>query len=333
MLTKATVVGTGAMGTILAHVLGASGVNVALLARNEDRVSALRTDEENRRYLPGLKLGPRVMPTADAQAALRHSEFVISAIPCQYVRTRWTELRPVVPAGVSICSATKGIERGTYARPTEILRALLPDHPLAVLSGPSVAPEMARFLPTTVVVAAEVTGVAETIQEVLSTSWLRIYTNSDVVGVELAGAVKNVIALAAGMLDGMRAGDNAKAALLTRGLVEITRLGAAFGARPETFNGLAGVGDLVTTCFSPFGRNRRAGERIGAGVPVGQVLRETDGVIEGIPTTQAVLDLAGARGVEMPITRAVFEVLDERKPPLAALSDLMMRPLRAEHVQ
>jgi glycerol-3-phosphate dehydrogenase (NAD(P)+) len=173
--------------------------------------------------------------------------------------------------------------------------------------------------------------VAELIQTTLTTSWFRVYTSGDVLGVELAGALKNVIALAAGILDGLRAGDNAKAALVTRGLVEITRLGVALGARPETFGGLAGVGDLITTSVSPFGRNRSAGERIGCGATMEEVVAESNAVIEGIPTARAVLELAARRGVEMPITKAVCEVLFENKSPLVAITELMSRPPKPEH--
>ena len=225
---------------------------------------------------------------------------------------------------------TKGIEIKTLKRPSEIIAEHAVGNPVAVLSGPSVAPELARCLPATVAVASEVPEVAELVQAVMSTSWFRVYTNPDMLGVELSGAVKNVVALAAGILDGLHAGDNAKAALVTRGLVEITRLGVAMGAHAETFVGLAGVGDLVTTCISPVGRNRSAGERIGKGVPVDQVVRETTAVIEGIPTTRAVLELARRRDVEMPITQAVYDVLFEQKEPLAAITELMNRPPKSE---
>jgi glycerol-3-phosphate dehydrogenase (NAD(P)+) len=225
---------------------------------------------------------------------------------------------------------TKGIERETLARPSEIIHETAPASPIGVLSGPSIAPEVARCLPATVVVASESPAVAELIQTVLSTSWFRVYTNPDVLGVELAGALKNVIAIAAGILDGLKAGDNAKAALVTRGLVEITRLGVAMGARPQTFVGLAGIGDLVTTCVSPLGRNRSAGERIGRGVDAAQVVRDSPSVIEGIPTTRSVMELSARHEVEMPITRAVYEVLFENKAPLTAITELMNRPPKAE---
>jgi glycerol-3-phosphate dehydrogenase (NAD(P)+) len=330
MLTKATVVGAGGMGTVTAEILAHNGVHVALVAQFADHAQELLVERENRRYLPGAKLNERVYPTFDAWAALANSELVVSAIPCQYLRRVWEEHGRHVPHDVPICSVTKGIEIATLARPTEIIRQCVGERPLAVLSGPSIAPEVAKCLPATVVVASDSPELAQLIQSVLSTSWFRVYTNPDVLGVELAGALKNVVALAAGILDGLRAGDNAKAALLTRGLVEIRRLGVALGARPQTFVGLAGVGDLVTTCVSPLGRNRSAGERIGGGASVDQVVQESPAVIEGIPTTRAVLELARKHEVEMPITQAVYDVLFENKPPLAAISELMNRPPKAE---
>jgi glycerol-3-phosphate dehydrogenase (NAD(P)+) len=329
MLTKIAVVGAGAMGTVVARILESNGIRVSLLARDCE-VQELVVARENRRYLPGVGLADGITPTADPGAALANAELIVSAFPCQYLRGVWQGLSRIVPDGVPICSVTKGIELRTLKRPTEIIAEHAPKSPLAVLSGPSVAPELARCLPATVVVASAAPAVAELVQSVMSTSWFRIYTNPDVLGVELGGAVKNVVALAAGILDGLRAGDNAKAALVTRGLVEITRLGVAMGARAETFAGLAGLGDLITTCVSPVGRNRSAGERIGRGMAVEEVLRQTASVIEGIPTTRAVLELANRHEVEMPITRAVYEVLFERKEPLAAISELMTRPPKPE---
>lgn len=330
MLTKAAVVGAGAMGTVVAQILAGNDVHVALLANRAERVQALLVERENRKYLPGIPLDDAVVPTADARAALSNSELIISAIPCQHLRATWERLAPLVPAGVPICSVTKGVEIATLARPSEIIRANVPDNPIAVLSGPSIAPELARCLPATVVVACSTPEVGVLIQEVMSTSWFRVYTNTDVLGVELAGALKNIIALAAGILDGLRAGDNAKSALLTRGLVEITRLGVALGANPETFVGLAGLGDLVTTCISPVGRNRSAGEQIGRGKTADEVITECTSVIEGIPTTRAVIELASRHAVEMPITRGVYEVLFEGKPPLTAITELMSRPPKPE---
>jgi glycerol-3-phosphate dehydrogenase (NAD(P)+) len=225
---------------------------------------------------------------------------------------------------------TKGIEIASGARPSEIIRASAPESPIAVISGPNIAHELGRCLPATAVVASDHEDVAILLQQTMSTSWFRLYTSHDVLGVELAGALKNVVALAAGILDGLQAGDNAKAALVTRGLVEITRLGVALGAQAETFHGLAGVGDLITTCVSPHGRNRTAGEQIGRGARVAEVIASTAAVVEGIPTTQAVLALANQHGVEMPITQAVHDVLFEGKSPLTAITELMSRPPKAE---
>lgn len=330
MIEQATVVGIGAMGTVMAEILASNGVRVVLLARECEPVSDIFVQRENRRYLGGVRLSDRVSPTNDAGIAFRDPELIVSAIPCQYVRSVWQDHAPRIPAGVPIASVTKGIEIATLARPSQILAELAPQNPVAVLSGPNIARELSRCLPATVVAACEQPTVAELLQQAISTSWFRVYTSHDVRGVELAGAVKNVVALAAGILDGLQAGDNAKAALLTRGLVEITRLGIALGARAETFSGLAGVGDLITTGFSPHGRNRTAGERIGRGAHTKDVVAESAAIIEGIPTTEAVVKLAAQHGVEMPITQAVHDVLLGGKPPLVAITELMNRPLKAE---
>ncbi len=330
MITKATVVGTGAMGTVAGQVLAANRVHVAWLALRPERAAELVQTRENRRYLPGYRLDDRVAPTADPQAALAGTELVVSAVPCQFLRTAWQRVAPFVPPDAPLCSVTKGLEVETLARPSQILAQYAPGRRVAVLSGPSIAPEIARCLPATVVVACEHAATGMLIQSVMSTSWFRVYTNADVLGVELAGAVKNVVAIAAGILDGLQAGDNAKSALITRGLVEISRLGVAMGARPETFTGLAGIGDLVTTCVSPIGRNRSAGEQIGRGATVEQVVRSSRAVIEGIPTTRGVLRLAARHRVDMPITSAVHDILFSGKDPLTAISELMQRPPKAE---
>ncbi len=330
MLEKATVVGIGGMGTVMAQVLASNNVNVALLARDCEPVDEIFVGGQNTRYLPEVTLADRIRPTNNAAAAFAETELIISAIPCQYLRAQWAQRGPATPPDVPIVSVTKGLEIKTQARPSEIIAEHAPTNPVVVLSGPNIARELARCLPATAVVACVEAEVAIRVQEALSTSWLRIYTSTDPLGVEFAGAVKNVVALAAGILDGLQAGDNAKAALVTRGLVEIARLGVALGARPETFSGLAGMGDLVTTCVSPYGRNRSAGERIGRGDAVETVVAESTAVIEGIPTTRAVLDLARRVKVEMPITAAVHDVLFENKPPLVAITELMQRPPKAE---
>jgi glycerol-3-phosphate dehydrogenase (NAD(P)+) len=227
----------------------------------------------------------------------------------------------------------KGIEQHTLLRPTQIIEDVLTgkaSRPLAALSGPNIAAELAKYLPATAVVASADDDLARRVQAVFSTQWFRIYTNSDVVGVEIAGAAKNVIAIAAGILDGLGAGNNAKAALVTRGLVEITRLGVAMGAQESTFYGLAGIGDLITTCVSPEGRNRSVGEQIGKGRKLADILEKLPSVAEGVPTTQSVMALARQFQVDMPITASVHAVLFENKDVLHALSDLMMREPKPE---
>ena len=230
-----------------------------------------------------------------------------------------------------IVSVAKGIENDTLLRPTQIIADVLgPGPALAALSGPTIADELARRLPATACVAAEDEALARKVQYTFTCPWLRVYTNTDLIGVELAGAMKNVIAIAAGIIDGIGAGDNAKAALLARGLAEITRLGLAMGAREPTFAGLTGLGDLVTTCISPKGRNRSFGERIGRGQTVEQALRATESVVEGVSTCKSVVALAARHRVEMPITQAVYEVLFEGKPVQTAIEDLMSRRLKPE---
>ncbi len=330
MMTKATVVGSGAMATVVAQVLATNNVHVAMLASNADRAATLIQERENRRYLPGHRFSERITPTADAPAAFANTELIISSIPCQFLRETWRKNALHAPPGVPIASVSKGLEIGTMLRPSQIIAEFATESPVAVLSGPNIAAEIARCLPTTAVIGADSQDVGRLVQDVMSTSLFRVYTSPDKLGVELAGALKNVIAIAAGILDGLQAGDNAKAALLTRGVVEITRLGETLGARAETFRGLAGIGDLITTCISPHGRNRSAGEQIGRGKTADEVIAESPAVIEGIPTTRSVVELAQKHGVDMPITRGVHDVLFDGKDPLQAITELMSRPPKAE---
>jgi glycerol-3-phosphate dehydrogenase (NAD(P)+) len=246
------------------------------------------------------------------------------------MREVWRAIKPWYPVGVPVVSVTKGIENGTLMCPTDIVQDIVGRGSIAALSGPSIAPEVARGLPATVVIASEDLDLAERAQQYFSTRTFRVYTNPDLIGVELAGASKNVIAVAAGIADGLGAGDNAKAALLTRGLVEITRLGVAMGAQAATFKGLAGIGDLVTTCISRVSRNRTAGEKIGKGMTMAEVVASTPSVIVGIPTTAGVLELAARHRVEMPITQAVYSVLHGHSTPANAIDGLMTRQLKPE---
>ncbi len=324
------IIGDGAMGTLCALLLAECGHSVQLWGRQSQRVMELRTDRQNRRYLPGITLPESVQLTDQDTAVASRADFLICAVPTQYIRSILQRLAPHIPAGLPIVSVAKGIENQTLLRPTQIILDVLPDRSVAALSGPCIAGEAARRMPATLVAASSDHGLATRVQQVMTTRSVRIYRNADLTGVELAGATKNVIAIAAGVLDGMNMGVNAKAALLTRGLVEITRLGMAMGAQAETFSGLAGLGDLVTTCFSQEGRNRGFGQQIGQGVGPEQAMAAMTGVVEGAATTRSVLELAQRHKVEMPISEMLYSVLFRAKPPVAAITELMSRQLKAE---
>jgi glycerol-3-phosphate dehydrogenase (NAD(P)+) len=299
----------------------------------EASIERLLQNREQQRLLPGAKVPAGVRLTSNDADCFDGATMILSAIPTQYMRSVWQRLAARVPADVPIASVAKGIENETLLRPTQIIRDVLgagSRNPLVALSGPNIAAELAKYLPGTAVAAAEDMDVATRVQAAFATQWFRVYTNDDVTGVELAGATKNVIAIAAGILDGLAAGNNAKAALVTRGLVEITRLGVAMGAKPETFGGLAGLGDLITTCVSPEGRNRSVGERIGKGQKLDDILGTMSSVAEGVPTTRSVRQLAVKYGVEMPITESVYSVLFEGKDAITALTELMSREQRPE---
>jgi glycerol-3-phosphate dehydrogenase (NAD(P)+) len=329
---KLCVIGDGGMGTICAIMLAENGHDVALWSAFGEQARLVAADRENKRFLPGVKLPDRVRVTADDAEAFAGVSLAISAVPAQFIRGVWRRLAGRCPADLPICSVAKGIENHTLLRPTEVLADCLggPGRALAALSGPSIAPELARRLPATVVVAATRPGLAARVQALISRPYFRVYTNPDLLGVEIAGATKNVIAIAAGVLDGMKAGDNAKAALVSRGLSEITRLGLAMGAQAETFAGLAGIGDLVTTCISPVGRNRSFGEAVGRGLSVAEAISAAHGVVEGVATTESVMELARRHGVAMPITGAIYDVLFNNVAPRDAIAGLMARPLKAE---
>jgi glycerol-3-phosphate dehydrogenase (NAD(P)+) len=339
-----TILGDGAMATICSILLSQGGHRVTMWGAFEESIDRLIQNRENMRLLPGAKIPPDVRLTANDADAFDGCTLILSAIPTQYMRGVWNRLKSHVPAGISVVSVAKGVENQTLLRPTQVIADVLGgrtmrdgqwtepacDRPLLALSGPNIAAEIARYLPATAVAASADGELARRVQAAFSTQYFRVYTNGDMTGVELAGATKNVIAIAAGALDGLGAGNNAKAALVTRGLVEITRLGVAMGAQEQTFQGLAGLGDLITTCVSPEGRNRRVGEQVGKGRKLKEVLADMDSVAEGVPTTQSVVQLARRFNVEMPITQAVYEVLFESKDPIAALSDLMTRDPKPE---
>ena len=350
MFKNISIIGDGGMGTVLAMLLcekrGSSAAvretSVRMWGYDRRQLEEIEQNRENKKFLPGYKLPEEILFEADDKRIIEGADLLVSAVPCQFMRGIWTRLKDYVPENIPVVSVAKGIENDTLLRPTEILGEILDDKRgardegrgkrFAVLSGPTIADELARKLPATACAAAEDEALAQEIQHTFSDGvpWLRCYSNTDIVGVELAGAMKNVIAIAAGIIDGTRAGDNAKAALLTRGLAEISRLGFAMGASRETFAGLTGLGDLVTTCISPKGRNRSFGERIGKGQTTEQALGANESVVEGVATCKSVVALAGKYNVEMPITGAIYEVLFENKPVQKAIADLMERELKAE---
>ena len=332
-----TVIGDGAMATVCAMLLDGNGHDVTMWGPFAEHVEQVEQTRRNEKYLPGYPLPVSLKLTADEERALQHAQILVSAMPTQYVRGVWERFTPHYTRPLPIVSVAKGIENTTLLRPTQIIGDVITQAgrkagSLATLSGPSIAAELARCLPATVCVSSEDAALADELQQVFTTHWFRVYTNNDLLGVELAGATKNVIALAAGILDGLSAGYNAKSALLSRGLAEITRLGVAMGAQAETFFGIAGVGDLATTCFSPEGRNRSAGELLGKGMKLEQVLEQVRGVVEGVPTTRSVMQLAEQHQVEMPITAAVHDVLFKALDPIQAIARLMSRTPKREVV-
>jgi glycerol-3-phosphate dehydrogenase (NAD(P)+) len=328
-----SIIGDGAMATVMAMLLCEKNLQVQMWGYDRRQLSEIARKRENIKFLPGYILPQILAFEPDDERIMAGADLIVSAVPCQFIRRVWNRLKNYVPKDVPIVSTAKGIENDTLLCPTQILADVLGGKRstgFAVLSGPTIADELARKLPATACAAASDEKLAKDVQSTFNCSWLRVYTNTDIVGVELAAACKNTIAIAAGIIDGTGAGDNAKAALLCRGLAEITRLGVACGAKPQTFAGLTGLGDLVTTCISPKGRNRSFGERIGRGQNVEDAQRATESVIEGIATCKSVIALAERHGVEMPITQAVYEVLFEDKPVKTAIADLMKRRLKAE---
>jgi glycerol-3-phosphate dehydrogenase (NAD(P)+) len=313
------------MGTALALWFGQEVRSVQLWARDAAHAAELARTRVNDRHLPGVVLPEVVEVTPNACDATGGADLIVAAIPSAFLRATLQGQAERIPPGIPVLSVVKGIENATFARPSQIIVATLGPRSVAVLSGPSHAEELARGLPASVVVGGSDEALNGAVRDALNQGMFRVYTNPDALGVELAGALKNILGIAAGICDGLGFGDNAKAALLTRGLVEIARFAVHLGAQPATFYGLAGVGDLITTCYSPFGRNRAVGARIGRGEPPETVLAGMVNVAEGVPTTRSVHDQARQRGVEMPITDEVYQILFHGKPPRDAVIDLMLR--------
>lgn len=331
MPPKTTILGSGAMATACSIVLAEHpGQQVAIWTRTPEIAAELNRTRINERLLPGIRIPEQVQITHDIQAALAGAEYLVAAIPSKFLRESLEGLAKHLTGNRPVISVVKGLEIETFLRPSQIISETIGSRAVVALSGPSHAEEIARRLPASVVAASGDVKLAKRVQELFSTDRFRVYTNQDLVGAELAGALKNVIGIAAGICDGLGYGDNAKSALLTRGIVEITRFGVALGAEAETFQGLAGIGDLITTCVSKFGRNRLVGERLGRGESLDQILTSMDAVAEGVSTTQAVHHLAENKGIDMPITGQVYAVLFEGKSPAEATNALMSRPPREE---
>lgn len=327
---RVTVVGTGSWGTTLAILSARQGLATHLLARSSEEGARLASDGENRRFLSGYPFPPGLTVTSKPAEALERCDMLLMVVPSQTMRANIAMLKPyLTDDSTIIVSCAKGLEVGTMLRMSEVLAQELGaewQHRLAALSGPNLAKEIVAGRPATTVVASTSLEVAQRAQELLTGGRFRVYTNPDLIGVELAGALKNIIALAAGMADGMAAGDSSKAALITRGLVEIGRLGLAAGASLFTFAGLAGLGDLIATCASPLSRNRTLGEQLARGKTLEEVRAQFGGQIaEGVTTTVAARQLAATYGVEMPITEQVYQVLFEGKAPLDGLNALLTR--------
>jgi glycerol-3-phosphate dehydrogenase (NAD(P)+) len=331
MAAKITILGSGGMATACSVLLSEhAATTVTIWARTAERAAELDADRENRRLLPGVRIPDRVAVTHGIRAAAAGSDLLVAAIPTKFLRETLNAIATDIPPAVAVVSVAKGLEVETLMRPTEIVCDVLGPRGVVALGGPSHAEEIARRMPASVVAASPDTELAKRVQSLFNTDRFRVYTNVDLLGVELAGALKNVLAIAAGICDGLGFGDNAKSALVTRGLVELSRFGTAMGAHPDTFAGLAGIGDLIATCFSRHSRNRHVGECLGRGQQLDRILAEMNGVAEGVTTTKSVHDLARRRTIAMPITAEVYAVLFEGKSPLEATQSLMMRPTRDE---
>jgi len=332
MTHRIGVIGSGSWGTALAVHLAHTGHDVRLWARDAALASSMASSRENTSYLPGIELPPVLSPTGDMAAALEGAQFVVIAAPSHGVRDVARRANPHLPRSCAIVSATKGLEEGSMLRMSQVLRQELPDAgEIVVLSGPSFASELARKLPTALVAAGDSPVVVESVMAHFRSPALRLYGSSDVVGVELGGALKNIIAIAAGVVEGLGLGHNAKAALMTRGLAELSRLAVALGAQRDTLAGLAGLGDLVLTCTGDLSRNRRLGLALAKGQSLEQILAGTRMVAEGVRTTEAALALSAKHGIELPIAREMSDVLSGRTDPQTAIRNLMGRKQKLEH--
>lgn len=332
-MKKLSIIGGGSWGTALAIVLSHQPRPISLWVYEPDLAARMCAARENDVFLPGFQLPENVQPTNDLGEALEQADVVLTVLPSEHCRALYRQMLPWLRPGMRFVSATKGLENTTLLRMSEVIRETAGERfapSVAVLSGPTFAREVAAGNPTAVVVASEDAALARYVQQEFSGPSFRLYTNSDVAGVEYAASLKNVIAIGAGVCDGLRLGSNAVAALVTRGLAEISRLTCALGGRRETLAGLAGLGDLVLTCHGALSRNRTVGLQLAAGLPLGEILSAMRMVAEGVPTTRAALALARREGVEMPITAQMHAMMFEGRSPREAIRELMLRPFKAE---
>ncbi|MFF0559181.1 MULTISPECIES: NAD(P)H-dependent glycerol-3-phosphate dehydrogenase [Streptomyces] len=331
-MTKAAVFGNGSWGTAFAMVLADAGCEVSLWGRRAELAKEINAGRVNPDYLPGVELPQGITATADPAEAAADADFTVLVVPSQTLRGNLAAWRPVLAPDTVLVSLMKGVELGTAKRMSEVITEVadVPADRVAVLTGPNLAKEIAARQPAAAVVACSDETVAQRLQTACMTPYFRPYTNTDVVGCELGGAVKNVIGLAVGIANGMGLGDNSKATLITRGLAETTRLGLAMGADPLTFSGLAGLGDLVATCSSPLSRNNTFGTNLGRGMTLQETIAATKQTAEGVKSCESVLDLARRHGVDMPITETVVSIVHDGKPPVVALKELMSRSAKPE---
>lgn len=327
---KITLCGGGSWGTAIARLLSNKGHELNFYIRNKEVIEDIRKNKENTKYLPGAKFEKEINLTNNLDSVLEDIVVFIIAVPTSSIREVLTSIKDKISKDVIIVNLSKGIEVESLDRISEISSEILKDNPFVALSGPSHAEEVGKDIPTTLVASSENLKVAQTIQHEFSTPIFRIYTNPDLVGVEMGGALKNIIALAAGMNDGLAYGDNSKAALMTRGIYEMSKLGISLGANPHTFNGLSGIGDLIVTCTSMHSRNRRAGILIGEGKSMEEACNEVGQVVEGVKTVKSAYKLAKLKNIEMPITNALYKVLYEGYDPNKAVYELMTRENKDE---
>ena len=330
-MEKVCVLGTGSWGSALGLTLAKKGYEVSMWTLNEEQAKRINKTRENIDYLPGVLFPNNMTVTISLEEAVLNSIIIVLAVPSQAIRSVCNQIKPFIKDEQIIVDVAKGLEKGTGLRLSEVVEEELPNNPYVTLSGPSHAEEVARDIPTTVVVASTNLEVARRVQDIFMGPKFRVYTNPDIVGVELGGALKNIIAFGAGICDGLGLGDNSKAALMTRGIREISRLGVAMGADASTFSGLSGIGDLIVTCTSMHSRNRRAGYLIGTGKTREEAVEEVGMIVEGIKACHAFYDLKEKLDVEMPITDALYKVLFEGKDAKEMVSELLQRDKKAEN--